>query len=118
MANWAVENYRDTRGRIPLDDFLTTLQPKDYARVLRAIELLEDYGPMLRMPHACHLQGKVWELRIDGRPNSYRVLYAAAPGRRFVLLHIFAKKSKETPAREIDTAQRRLADYLEKQAHE
>jgi phage-related protein len=30
-----------------------------------------------------------------------------------VLLHIFAKKSRGTPQREIDAAQRRLRDYLE-----
>ena len=36
-------------------------------RVLRAIDLLVDYGPALKMPHAEHLRGKLWELRIDGR---------------------------------------------------
>jgi len=66
------------------------------------------------MPHAQHLEGKIWELRIDGRPNSYRVLYAAVPGRKFMLLHVFAKKSQKTPPREIDAARRRFADYLER----
>ena len=114
MAKWGVENYRDARGRAPVNDTLTGLPPKDYARVLRAIDLLVDYGPALKMPHAQHLEGKIWELRIDGRPNSYRVLYAAVPGRKFMLLHVFAKKSQKTPPREIDAARRRLADYLER----
>jgi phage-related protein len=114
MADWTVENYQDQHGRIPVDDYLSGLQPKDYARLLRAIELLVDYGPNLKMPHARHLQGKLWELRVDGRPNSYRVLYAAVPGRKFLLLHVFAKKSDKTPIREIETAQRRLADYSER----
>lgn len=118
MPSWTVENYQDSRGRIPVDDYLMMLQPNDHARVLRAIGLLVDYGPMLRMPHARHLLGKIWELRIDGRPNSYRVLYAAVQGHKFVLLHAFAKKSRETPAREIDTAQRRLTDYLGRKSDE
>lgn len=59
MAEWAVVSYRDARGRIPVDDYLDTLQVKDRARVLSAIVLIEDYGPMLRMPHARHLRGKV-----------------------------------------------------------
>jgi phage-related protein len=118
MPDWTVEAYVDARGRLPVRDYLTGLPPKDQARILRAVDLLADYGPMLRMPHARHLQGKVWELRIDGRPNSYRVLYAAVPGRKFVLLHAFAKKSDKTPAQEIDTAQRRLADYLEAYSHD
>jgi len=114
MADWTVENYRDARGRVPVDDYLTGLPPKDYGRVLRTIGLLVDYGPALKMPHAQHVQGKIWELRIDGRPNSYRVLYAAAPGRTFLLLHTFAKKGRKTPPHEIEVAQRRLTDYLER----
>jgi phage-related protein len=114
MAQWGIENYSDARGRVPVNETLKGLPPNDYARVLRAIDLLADYGPALRMPHAQHLGGKIWELRIDGRPNSYRVLYAGVQGRKFLLLHIFAKKSQKTPPREVDTARRRLADYLER----
>jgi hypothetical protein len=71
MAQWIVENYYDTRGRAPVDEYLRTLPPVDLARVLRTIDLLVDYGPLLKMPHVRHLTGKIWELRIDGRPNSY-----------------------------------------------
>ena len=113
MGEWNVESYQDERGRFPVEDYLAALPPKERARVTRVILLLEDYGPTLKMPHARHLQDKIWELRIDGRPNSYRVLYAGVPGRRFLLLHIFAKKADETPAREIATARRRLSHYLE-----
>jgi len=114
MPLWTVESYHDKRGQSPTDEFLRSLQVKDRARVSRAILLLEDYGPALRMPHARHLEGKVWELRIDGRPNSYRVLYAGVPGRKFVLLHAFAKKTDKTPKQDVETAQRRLTDYLER----
>ena len=114
MANWTVEKYRDRRGHVPLIEYLDTLQLKDRARVLRSFALLEDYGPALKMPNAGHVQGKLWELRIDGRPNSYRVLYAGVPGRKFMLLHIFAKKADKAPPQEIETAQRRLTDYLER----
>ena len=71
MAQWIVENYLDTRDRAPVDEYLKTLPPVDLARVLRTIDLLIDYGPQLKMPHVRHLAGKIWELRIDGRPNSY-----------------------------------------------
>jgi phage-related protein len=36
-------------------------------------------------------------------------------GRRFVILHGFRKKSQKTPIREIATAERRMADFLEKE---
>jgi len=70
MAQWIVENYYDTRGRVPVDEYLKTLPPGDQARVLRTIDLLIDYGPLLKMPHARHLAGKIWELqRWRAHPN-------------------------------------------------
>jgi phage-related protein len=39
------------------------------------------------------------------------VLYAAIVGRRFILLHAFSKQTAKTPARELEIAERRLADY-------
>ena len=115
---WRVENYRDEHGRVPVNDALKLLTATDHARMLRLIGLLMDYGPSLKMPHARRLQGKLWELRMDGRPNSYRVVYAAVPGRKFLLLHLFAKKSQATPIREIATAKRRLGDYEQRISHE
>lgn len=109
--NWIVEFYQDSRGHVPIREFLTALQLEDRARVLRSITLLESYGPALKMPHVRHLRGKLWELRIDGRPNSYRILYAAMPGQKFILLHSFAKKTGKTPNREVKTALNRLADF-------
>ncbi len=63
------------------------------------------------MPHARHILGKLWELRMDGRPNSYGLLYAAVPGHKFLLLHLFAKKGQKTPHKEIEIASRRLDEY-------
>jgi len=54
------------------------------------------------MPHTGHVQGKLWELRIDGRPNSYRVLYVGVPERKLIPLHIFAKKADKAPPQEIE----------------
>jgi phage-related protein len=87
---------------VPIIEYLDPLQLKDRARVLRSFAMLEDYGSALKMPHAGHVQGKLWELRIDGQPNSYRVLYAGVPGRKLILLHILAKKADKAPPREIE----------------
>jgi len=43
------------------------------------------------------------------------LLYFACIGRRFVILHGFRKQTRKTPAREIETAERRMADFLERQ---
>ena len=91
----------------------TLAQKNRAARVVNANG--SEYGT-LSLPHARHLEGKLWELRIDGRPNSYRVVYAAVPDHKFLLLHAFAKKSQRTPPQEIAAARRRLSDYLERKA--
>ncbi len=76
--------------------------------------MLADYGLQLGAPHSKHLRGKVWELRIGSGRRDYRVLYFAATGRPFVLLHAFVKKTPKTPRGELETAERRLLEYESK----
>jgi phage-related protein len=60
------------------------------------------------MPHAKHLNGKLWELR----PGANRFFYFAYVGRRFVILHAYRKQSQKAPLRELAVAERRLAEVL------
>ena len=59
-----------------------------------------------------HVIGRVWEVRVEQERVQRRLLYFAAPGRTFVMLHGFAKKTRKVPLKEIEVAQKRLADYL------
>ena len=74
---------------------------------MRLLRLLREYGIQLGMPHARPVSG-LWELR----PGPNRFFYVAVRGRRFVILHGYRKQSQSAPQREIETAQRRLADLL------
>ncbi len=80
-------------------------------RVSDSLELPEDMGTALGAPHTRALGGKLWELRVLGRVQ-HRVLYFAVSGRRLVLLHAFTKKTPKAPQGELETARRRMADYL------
>ncbi len=40
-----------------------------------------------------------------------RLLYFPAPGRKFVMLHGFVKKTQKTPPKEIEIAEQRMRDY-------
>jgi len=117
-SRWRVEFYQDARGRRPVEEWLAGLQDPARARMRRAIQLLETYGVQLTMPYARHLRGKVWELRVAAGRRDYRVLYAAVIGRRFILLHGFAKATAKTPAGELELAERRYADFLARQSKE
>lgn len=106
---WIVAFYLDARGRNPVLEFINSLPEPDQARVLRVLKLLQEFGPLLGMPHARPIEGKLWELRA----GASRVFYLAYTGRQFVLLHGYLKKTQEAPRREIETARRRMIALME-----
>lgn len=104
--NWTVETLNAT-----VDAELAALPAGLRARLLRLMELIEDYGIVrLREPNAKHVEGKLWELRVKGGEGIARALYVTASGRRLVILHAFVKKSGKTPKRALDTARQRLKE--------
>ncbi|MGA9626085.1 MAG: type II toxin-antitoxin system RelE/ParE family toxin [Bryobacteraceae bacterium] len=51
-----------------------------------------------------HIEGRLWEIRLQGRSGVSRALYVTAAGRRVVIVRVFMKKTEKTPRREIDLA--------------
>ena len=79
------------------------------ARLIRLLETVENVGlDALRAPHVRHLEGKLWELRVRAERGIARGIYVTATGRRVVVLHVFAKKSRKTPRRTLATARERM----------
>lgn len=113
MANapWHIEIYKDAQGRQPVVEWLESLGVKHEARVRQTIGLLATFGLTLAEPYCRHLRGKIWELRTSVGRLEYRVLYFAATGRTFVLLHGFTKATKKTPYRAIAIAEASAADW-------
>ena len=110
--SWEIIGYQDRQGRQPVNEFILSLPPKGQARIRWTLSLLQEFGLALGMPYAQLLRSKLWELRVQSGVGDYRILYFAHVGRRFVLLHGFAKKTQKTPEREMEVAERRLTDYL------
>lgn len=103
--------YRSSAGECPVQTFMESLAEKDQAKVGAAIDYLAQQGPDLRRPHAGHVRGKIWELRVSLGRNEYRLLYCFREGQVVIVTHGFAKKTQAIPAREIETAEKRMADY-------
>jgi len=112
---WIIEYYVDSKGREPAAEFIDSLPLSGQARVLRLIELLANYGVLLKEPYTRQIKGKLRELRITDRSGEIRILYFAFTKKRFILLHGFNKKTRKTPVQEIEIAERRLNDYLDRQ---
>ena len=115
MSTWRLVYYRDAAGRYPVKEYIADVDSDERAKVRFDLRLLEAYGLDLGAPHVKSIGGKLWELRTTGRMQ-HRVLYFAFAGKRLVLLHAFVKKTQKTPPREIATARRRMADYVQRAA--
>ena len=94
-----------------LEEFIENLEQSTIAKVLRIIDLLEEFGGKLGMPYAKKIRIDVFELRIRGK-QEVRILYGFHKG-KIVLLHGFVKKSQKIPPKEIQTALTKLR-YLDR----
>ena len=78
------------------------------ASFLRTLELLEEFGPGIGMPHVRSVGKGLFEVRARGREGFGRALYYVMPGRELVIVSVFTKKSQKTPLKEIRLARRRM----------
>lgn len=113
-ASWEVVFYETSQGGRPAEEWLRDQRARVQARFAHIFELLEEYGTNVRGPYVAHVRGKIWEVRVEHDKVQRRLLYFPAPGRRFVMLHGFTKKTQKTPQKEIEVAEQRMKDYMER----
>lgn len=111
MGMYEIELCDLADGSTPVAEFLDALEPKMRAKVLRTIDLLEQNGPALRMPHSGPLGDGIFELRTKQGSDITRILYFFFIGRKAVLTNGFVKKTQKTPPAVIELAKRYKADY-------
>jgi phage-related protein len=114
MLEWTVEYYKDAKGSEPVAEFIDSLPIGAQAKIFRLIGLLARYHVLLKEPYTKQIKGKVRELRIVDAIGKIRVLYFGYTDKRFVLLHGFVKKEAKTPKREIEIAEKRIQDYMQR----
>jgi phage-related protein len=77
----------------------------------RIVHLIEAHGlERVREPYVKHLEGALWEMRMRGKDGVARAVYVTASGRRVVVVHVFVKKTQQTPRREIEIALKRAKE--------
>jgi phage-related protein len=116
FSSWEIEYYETAAGSVPVAEFVDDLAPQVQAKFIRSLELLEQYGLLLREPWVKNIHGipKLRELRFTSFGEIYRVFFFPVSGRKLILLHGFKKKSQETPKRELQTAEARMKDYVQR----
>lgn len=86
----------------PVEVLIDGLTPVEVAKFLHTVELLEQFGNRLGLPHSRHMGDGILELRVRGK-REIRILYCFHK-QSAVLLHIFIKKTQKTITREIKQA--------------
>jgi hypothetical protein len=70
-------DYRTTSGRSPVEEFIDSLPDMDASAVLAGMAEVRDRG----LAAARHLEGDIWEVRVDGDRVIYHVLFATLSSR-------------------------------------
>lgn len=112
VSNFEAVYYKTSNGRVTVKDFIDHLSFKAQRKFFAKIELLEEYGPRLPEPHAKKLTGDLYELRFEAETVGVRIIYFFYTGNKIILLSGFIKKTQKTPRREIESADKRMAEYL------
>lgn len=98
------------RQKKSIEKFIKSLSPATTAKLIHSIDLLEKYGPILRLPHSKKIRSNLYELRIRGK-EEVRIFYTIAK-RKIYLLHAIKKKRQKIPKREISIALERLKKLI------
>ncbi len=92
-----------------VEELFESITSKELGKVLRTVDLLEEFGKELGLPHSRHLKDGLLELRIRGK-REIRVFYCFKK-QKIILLHAFIKKKQKTPFKELKRA-RKIKDVL------
>ena len=111
-SNFSIDFYETLNGDCPVEDFIKSQNVKMRAKIYRMLELLEERGNSLRMPHSEHLDDGIFQIRAQSGGDIARVLYFFIVGRKIILTNGFIKKTQETPSAEIELAKKYRAEYL------
>jgi phage-related protein len=105
--------YITSSGANPVQDFLDALADKQVEKVLWVLRLIKE---MDRVPSSYFKKlintDDIWEVRVTISGNILRVLGFMDQNSFVILTNGFHKKSQETPRSEIDLAENRKKDYL------
>jgi len=111
--NFNVVFYGKSENR-PALEFIRGLDHETRKKVYSYINLLENYGNLLRPPYSKKISGVkgLFELRVESSSNEYRFFYCFIPGKIIVILHAIQKKRNKTPQEEIKTAEKRMKELV------
>jgi len=109
-----VRFFRTAAGTEPVREWLKSLGQADRKTIGEDIKTVQ-FGWPLGMPLVRKFETDLWEVRSSLRGRIARVVFTVY-GSRMILLHGFIKKSQKTPATDLNTARKRLAELKDRES--
>ncbi|MGC8660272.1 MAG: type II toxin-antitoxin system RelE/ParE family toxin [Desulfomonilaceae bacterium] len=113
MPQTTVIFFRESNGRVPMTEWLDSIQtqPKARVKILKLIQRLKEFGTELRRPESDYLRDGVYELRIRHERINYRVLYFFS-GQNLAILSAGLVKKDVVPESDIIRALDRKKQFM------
>ena len=107
--------YKTFSNKSPIEEFLETLSDKQAEKILWVLRLIKQLD---RIPieyfKKLENTNDIWEIRASSGNNEFRLLGFWYKSNFIVLTNGFRKKSQKTPKSEIELAENRKKDFLER----
>jgi len=110
-----IEFYRTASGKCPVIEFLDSLSDRDTQKVTWVFRLVERQNivPQQYFKKLINTEN-LWEIRVQVGGNSYRFLGFLHGSTLLILTNGFSKKKQKISEREIELAQRRRKEYIQR----
>lgn len=107
-----VEFYKTVEGVKPAGQFINSIEDvKLRAKMIRTVQLLEEFGYELGMPDSRYLEDGIFELRCIQGNDIARCLYFFTVGDKAIVTNGFVKKMQKTPRETLEKAKEYRTDY-------
>ena len=110
-----IKFYKKDNNRNPIEEFLDSLNAKQAKKVTWVLRLIEELDKIPKQYFKKLVNtDDIWEVRIRTGKAAIRLLGFIDQGTFVVLTNGFMKKSQKTPKVEIELAQKRKKDFIER----
>ena len=114
MAKITAYYYVTESGKLPVREFIDSLDFKSQRKFFFVKDLLEEFGHRLPFPHAKYIGDSIFELRFKGQEGAVRVLYFFYHEGSVIFTNGFIKKANKTPKNERLLAVERRINFFKR----
>ena len=104
--------YKTEKGSSPVEEFLETISDKQAQKIAWVLRIIRDLDFTPKEYFKKLKNTNIWEVRIQLGSNIFRILGFIEGNNIIVLTNGLQKKTQKTPKKEIELAEKRMREYL------